>query len=289
MTRIGLQAMMLKDRFAEVGAYEALKAAREVGYTAFEISQIPMTPHNVAGMRRAREELGVDIAALTAMLTSRPGSPFESLATDLDKVIADARALGADKIRIPMLSFDAVGSRDGVVAFARQCEEIAKRLEDVGISLAYHNHHIDFVTFDRSRQIDIILEESPRLEFELDVHWSYRGGVDPLEMLRRYGARVTLLHLRDYRVGHVPQSALAAAARGDIAEFYAGFIGVVQDSEVGEGSLDFRAIVDTAVAGGVQWMFVEQEDLFGRDPLACAETSLRNLTRLGYGDLCARP
>ena len=43
-TKIGVQAMMLKEKFEEIGTFETLKQVSELGYKAVEISKIPMTP-----------------------------------------------------------------------------------------------------------------------------------------------------------------------------------------------------------------------------------------------------
>lgn len=42
--KIGVQAMMLKEKFEELGAYDTLKKVSELGYHSIEISQIPMNP-----------------------------------------------------------------------------------------------------------------------------------------------------------------------------------------------------------------------------------------------------
>jgi sugar phosphate isomerase/epimerase len=67
--------MMLKDSFAEKGAFETLRKVSSIGYHAVEISQIPMTAENVADLDRARNELGMDIAALSVTLEAPKGYP----------------------------------------------------------------------------------------------------------------------------------------------------------------------------------------------------------------------
>ena len=49
---IGIQMSTIKQKIDELGAYGTLKACAELGYHCVEISQIPMTPENVAGMKR---------------------------------------------------------------------------------------------------------------------------------------------------------------------------------------------------------------------------------------------
>ena len=70
----------IKDKIAELGAYGTLKACAELGYHCVEVSQIPMTEENVAGMKKACEEFGIKIAALSAaMEPMMPGMPGEYL------------------------------------------------------------------------------------------------------------------------------------------------------------------------------------------------------------------
>ncbi|QKJ18177.1 sugar phosphate isomerase/epimerase family protein [Microbacterium hominis] len=289
MTRIGVQAMMLKESFATDGVFETLKQVSEIGYSAFEISQVPMTPENVDELDRARQELGVEMAALSAMLTAPPGMTAESLTDDFDKIVADCRRLDATKLRIGMLPFDAMASLDRVRAFCDATEEIAGRLADHGIGLYYHNHHIEFAKYDGRYMLDIIADRAPSVGLEIDVHWVQRGGLDPVSTLRKYGERVTMVHLKDYRIGQLPPSAFEALGKGDFPGFMAAFTGVVQFAEVGEGNLDFAGIIEESKAIGAEYLLVEQDDLYGRTPLECLQTSYDNLVALGYADLFGAP
>ena len=73
--KIGVQAMMLKEKFEEIGTFETLKQVSELGYNAVEISQVPMTPENVAEIKKAKDELGMEIASLSCVV-SNEGSNF---------------------------------------------------------------------------------------------------------------------------------------------------------------------------------------------------------------------
>jgi sugar phosphate isomerase/epimerase len=65
----------------------------------------------------------------------------------------------------------------------------------------------------------------------------------------------------------------------------AAFTGIVQFAEVGEGNLDFKAIIDQALSSGAKYLLIEQDDQYGRSPFDCLATSRENLVRLGYSDL----
>jgi hypothetical protein len=71
--------MMLRESFADIGAFETLRKVSAIGYNAGEISQILMTREYVAELDRARSELGMDIASLSVNVEGRKGMPVESL------------------------------------------------------------------------------------------------------------------------------------------------------------------------------------------------------------------
>jgi sugar phosphate isomerase/epimerase len=282
---IGVQAMMLKDSFSELGAFETLRKVSAIGYNAVEISQIPMTPDNVAELDRSRTELGMDIAALSVMLEKPQGRPGDSLREDFDKIVDDAKTLGSNLLRIGMLPFPAMKSIDAVVDFAREANGYAERLQEHGIGLYYHNHHIEFAKFDGKYMLDIIAENSPAMGMEIDVHWVQRGGLDPVRTLAKYAGRTAMVHLKDYRIGELPESAFGLLESGDVAGFMAEFKDVVQFAEVGEGNLDFPAIIPAAQAAGAQYLLVEQDQLYGRTVWDALQTSYDNLVAMGHVNL----
>jgi sugar phosphate isomerase/epimerase len=285
MTTIGVQAMMLKDSFAEVGAFETLRKVSAIGYNAVEISQIPMTPENVDELDRSRSELGMDIAALSVAMEMPKGMPGDSLKDHFEKIVDDAKRLDAKLLRIGMLPFAAMKSLDAVIDFATQANEYAERLQEHGIGLYYHNHHIEFAKFDGKYMLDIIAENSPAMGMEIDVHWVQRGGLDPVRTLEKYEGRTAMVHLKDYRIGQLPEESFGLLDSGDIMGFMTEFKNVVQFAEVGEGNLDFASIIPAAQAAGAEYLLVEQDELYGRTVWEALQTSYDNLIALGQSEL----
>lgn len=285
VAKIGVQAMMLKDSFTEVGAFETLRKVSDIGYNAVEISQIPMTPENVAELDRSRGELGMDIAALSVMMETPKGRPGDSLAEHFDKIVDDAKRLDSKLLRIGMLPFSAMTSIGAVIDFAKQANEYAERLQEQGLGLYYHNHHIEFAKFDGKFMLDIIADNSPAMGMEIDVHWVQRGGLDPVRTLEKYAGRTAMVHLKDYRIGEMPESSFGLLDSGDIAGFMTEFKNVVQFAEVGEGNLDFASIIPAAQAAGAEYLLVEQDELYGRTVWEALQTSYDNLIALGQSEL----
>lgn len=281
--KIGVQAMMLKEKFSELGAYETLKKLSELGFNAVEISQISMTPENVAEIKRASDDFGMDIASLSCNVEA--GSSNDDLETNFDKIVADCRALDVDLLRIGMLPFPNMRNLDTVLEFTNEINKYAARLKEEGINLYYHNHHVEFRKYDGKFLLDIIAEECPDIGFEIDVHWVQRGGANPVDILDKYAGKTELVHLKDYRVGAIPDDAFEALDAGDTAAFYTAFTNVIEFAELGQGSMDFKPIIEKALATNVRYLLIEQDMLYGRDPFDCLADSRDHLIELGYKDL----
>ncbi|MDQ8705400.1 TIM barrel protein [Streptomyces sp. LHD-70] len=282
MPKIGVQMMMLKNKVEETGPYEVLRRLQKSGFSAVEVSQIAMTPENVAEMRRAKDELGTDFGALSAGLG---GGPNDSLLEDFGKIVKDTKTLGSSRLRIGMMPFSAMASHEALLDFCRQAEEASARLADEDITLYYHNHHVEFAKRGGSTLLDIIRAEAPTMRLEIDVHWVQRGGKDPVRTLEKYAGLVDLVHLKDYRIGEMDPAAFEALQNGDLAAFMQAFTGVVEFGEVGEGNLEWTEILDQSLVSGAEYLLIEQDQQYGRDPYDCLKTSRDNLVALGYEHL----
>lgn len=285
MAKIGVQAMMLKDSFAQIGAFETLRKVSGLGYNAVEISQIPMDAKNVAELEQAQAELGMDVASLSVMMEKPVGRPGESLKDDFEKIIDDAKRLDTKLLRIGMMPYGAMRNLESVVEFAKETNGYAERLQDEGIQLYYHNHHIEFAKFDGKYLLDIINENSPAMGLEIDVHWVARGGLDPVRTLDKYAGHTAMVHLKDYRIGMMPEEAFGLLDSGDMEGFMSAFRDIVQFAEVGEGNLDFPSIIEHSLAAGAKYLLVEQDQLYGRTVWQALETSHRNLVSMGFANL----
>lgn len=285
MAKIGVQAMMLMQGFAQDGAFETLRKVSAIGYHAVEISQIPMSAEIVGELDRARTELGMDMAALSVAVDLPAGRPGDTLKKDFTKIVDDANRLGSRFLRIGILPFPALKSVNAVIDFAKEANEYAEQLKEHGIGLYYHNHHVDFAKFDGKYMLDIIADNSPAMGLELDVHWVQRGGHDPVRTIEKYADRAAMIHLKDYRVGEVPESAFAKLAAGDPEGFRREFRNVIEFAEVGEGNLDFPGIIAASQATGAEYLLVEQDELYGRTVWEALQTSYDNLVAMGHSDL----
>src|SRR5437870_2072926 len=126
------------------------------------------------------------------------------------------------------------------------------------MQLCYHNHAFELDRFNGRTGLDILFgaADPDLVHAEIDMYWIQYGGGDPVEMVRRFAGRAPLIHLKD----------MAADGTRTFAE-------------VGEGIMDWPAILAASQSAGAQWYIVEQ-DTCRRSPFESIEISLRNLRRL---------
>ena len=90
-------------------------------------------------------------------------------------------------------------SAEGFHTAAKQFNDWAERVNDMGMQFAFHNHDYEFRKFDGVTGYDILLKETdPKLVYlEMDCYWITQAGYDPVQMLNRLGRRVRMLHIKD--------------------------------------------------------------------------------------------
>ncbi|MCM3725519.1 sugar phosphate isomerase/epimerase [Neobacillus cucumis] len=279
--KIGVQMFNLKEKIVELGAYETLRKLSELGFHYVEVTQIQMTEENVAELRRASVDFGIKIASISAPLDTMPGMPGESLTEDFDKIVNDCKTLDCNFIRIGMMPIQLMGHKDQVMEYISNAEAMAERLAEHGIELYYHNHHIEFEKYDGECLLDIMKNNTSKLGFELDVHWAQRGGENPINVINRFAGRVSLIHLKDYRIGNMNVS---EEDFKDMSKFMQKFTNIIEFAELGQGNLDIKGIIEAGIESGVQYFLIEQDDTYGRDPFDTLKDSGDYLRELGYGD-----
>jgi len=107
-----------------------------------------------------------------------------------------------------------------------------------GLKLGYHNHDFEFKPVGGVVLYDVLLKETdPALvDFELDLYWAVRAGLDPIKLIEAHPRRFTMWHIKDMDKAQ-PE----------------------HNTEVGAGSIDFKKIFQHAKTSGLKHIFMEQE------------------------------
>ena len=228
-----------------------LARIKEIGYDAFQISAIgPVDP----------VELGKVVAdsGMTCCITHMGWNRFKD---DLDGVIADHHAWGCKHTCIGILP-EEYNDLDGVSRFLEELAPIAEALAAEGLDFSYHNHSHELIQLeDGETWLGKLYRLAPHemLKAELDTYWIQHGGGDPAQWIRDNAGRVPVLHFKDFQMTSEGQ----------------------RFAPVGEGNLNWPAIVAAAQDAGTEYCVCEQDHCWGEDPFISVETSYRNMKAMG--------
>lgn len=213
------------DKVAEIG-YREVELHAFFGRTAAEVR----TVLNRAGLTAPARHVGLT-----------------DLRTRIDDVIADSTTLGCEWVVCSHI-VESERSLDGYRKVADDLNAMATACREAGISLAYHNHDFEFAPLEDTVPYDLLLDrcDSALVGMEIDLFWTKKGGVNPLEYFAQYPGRFPLCHVKDMSVD------------GDMIE-------------VGAGIIDFATIFEAAGLAGLERFFVEHDE--PADPLASITAS----------------
>lgn len=176
------------------------------------------------------------------------GTGYEPLMKDPQSVIDKAKVFGAKYVMVawiphPKDSFKLENAQQAVLDF----NAVGKTLKDNGITLCYHAHGYEFVPYKKGTLLDYLMENTnpEYVSFEMDVFWIHFGGGDPVGLLKKYGNRWKLMHLKDMRKG----------TRKDLT----GLTSPENDVPLGTGELDIPGILKQAKKIGIAHYFIEDE------------------------------
>jgi sugar phosphate isomerase/epimerase len=245
--KVALQMYTVREE-ADRDYRGALERVATMGYRCVEIGW--PTPFTAAEWQRTLKELNLQIVAAHV--------PLEQLETNTQNVADFHNAIGCTSLVCPFLPEARRKDREDYRQIARILNRVGMTCRDWGVQLHYHHHGFELQNLGRERGIDILVRRTDPafVKFELDTYWIKHCGEDPVEFIRGFAGRSELLHLKDMT--------------GDDRRTFA---------EVGEGILDFPAILDAAMRSEVKALVVEQ-DRCDRPPMDSAGISLRNLRAL---------
>ena len=161
-----MQTMVLHEAIEREGMYAAAKKTAEIGYHALEVSgHFPCTEETVTDLCRARDDFGMEIAALNAEFlagypSQRPPQPgFQPLRLEEDfgQVVDYCRRMGTKYVRYAGMPVAYLDTEEKVRAYCARAEEYACRLGDAGLTLCMHEHDDEFARIGGRTYYDLSL------------------------------------------------------------------------------------------------------------------------------------
>lgn len=229
---------------------ETFRKVRDIGYEAVQISAFgPVDPQDVKRM--------LDNNGLVCCITH---IGYDRLKDDLPAVIEEHKLWNCKHVAVGSMPKQFRDGVEGIRRFVAEANEIGRQLADAGLTFSYHNHSFEFARAGDTTMMDVLFSESdPRyVKAELDTYWVQHGGADPAAWVRRMKDRMPVVHLKDMTIQDNTQVM----------------------AEVGEGNMNWAAILDACKDANVEWYAVEQ-DICQRDPFESLAISYRNLKAMG--------
>lgn len=184
---------------------------------------------------------------------------LSALENDYAQTVAFNKSVGNSVIIVPWIEpEDRPDSTRGWIDYAKRLDAMGAKLRHDGIQLAYHNHNFEMKKYNGVTALEILMNHTSRnnLKLEMDAAWVSRGGQDPVRFLQKYPGRIYAIHAKDNA---------SIGIRDDEMNF----------APLGEGLLDWSAILPAAKANGVRWFIIEHDK--PKDAWSIITTSLKNL------------
>ena len=258
----GLALYTVRENMGE-DAKATLQKVADAGYAYIEAAGY--ADGKFYGMDPQDFKSYVESIGLTPVSTHMGGVTLENA----DQQIADTKAAGFEYFTIPvppmgMFTFDpenrTMGMKGTMEDFAEILTTIGKKCEAAGLKLLYHNHDFEYKNNeDGIKPIVYLLENTdPKyVNFQMDLYWVTRAEADPVSYFEKYPGRFKLWHVKDMD------------EEGKFAP-------------VGEGTIDFKRILDKKDISGMEKYFVEQDMTWDKKPLEVIKISHKGSKEIGF-------
>lgn len=155
------------------------------------------------------------------------------LKNNASEVIDEVAPTGVKYLVCASTDISSADAVKGSIEILNKAHELASK---AGLTLCYHNHDREFATVDGIVPYDLFLKDlHPNIKFELDLAWTSKAGIDPVELFKKHPGRFPLWHVKDFD-----------------KDFK-------QLQPVGKGVIDFKRIFAAADTAGLQHPFVEHD------------------------------
>lgn len=248
MGKIGIQLYSVRQA-ASKNFLQTVRNIADMGYEGIQFAGFFDTPSSE--LKKVMDEK--KIAAAGAHI------PFHMLE---DKQLAQTlqynEEIGNFFIICPVLP-EGYRSADGYKRAAERFNRIGEICKKEGFTFGYHNHHFEFERFHDTTGFELLFENTdPDLvKMELDCFWVTYAGLIPEDLMEKYQNRIVSLHVKDMTVKE----------------------GKKISTELGNGTLDIKGMLEIGDKFGVEWFTVEQEH-YDQDPMVSAKINADYLIKL---------
>jgi sugar phosphate isomerase/epimerase len=259
---IALQLYTIRDSM-EKDVPGSLKKVSDTGYKYVELADYKdgkfygMPP---ADFKKMVNDLGMEVLSSHASVNPRGVTDDEAR-----KIAEDHAKVGAKYCLQPWIDEADRKSIAGFQKMVAEWNKVGKIMKTAGIQYGYHNHNFEFATVEgKVPYFDVFLAEMDKdlLTMELDLFWTIKAGINPVDLFKKYPGRFQLFHMKDMYTKEAP------FYKTETSDF----------APVGEGVINFKEILAAKNIAGLKYMIVEQDSSKDGLQFDHIKTSITNLT-----------
>ena len=234
-SKVGLQLYSLRNQFLE-DIPRTYGMVRDWGFKYVEGGTI--SDISLEAQKKLLDQNGLELISLAVS--------YEELLNDPNKVIETAKYFESKYVIVGWIPHNAndIGF-DKIKRATDFFNKSGKLLKKEGLRLAYHTHGYEFQPYKNGTLFDYMVQRAIDFTFEMDVFWVKMGEEDPLALLKKYSNKISLLHLKDRKIG--TKSNNSGQVDGDT------------NVVLGSGDVGVKEIVDEAIKLRIEYLFVEDE------------------------------
>jgi sugar phosphate isomerase/epimerase len=165
-----------------------------------------------------------------------------------DSVAYRAKLLGAKYVMCAWIPHDhGVLSLENASKAVSDFNNMGRYMSQQGLIFCYHAHGYEFQPYQDGTLLDYIVKNTnpSYVSFEMDIFWIQFGGGDPVALLKKYGDRWKLIHLKDLRRGAVKDLTGQTSPENDVP--------------LGTGQIDIPGVLKESKRLGISHYFIEDE------------------------------
>jgi sugar phosphate isomerase/epimerase len=238
---------------------KVLRAIEQIGYREVELTMDNLDKVGSALKQTSLKPIGLHLDA----------NLFAHGQDKIQAALDSAKRRDVEYVVCPYVNPADRGGKDVVKKLGDTLNRAGEMAQKMGMRLCYHNHAFDFGPSGSGTLLDVLLQSTdPKfVNLELDIMWAKVAGVEPVSVLKKYGSRIWLLHLKNVAPG--------------TEQRFNETVPKTTFREVGNGAIDIPPVLAAAAQTNVKHYFVEQDQTPG-DPLDSLRQSYEYLAKLNY-------
>ena len=232
------------------------------GLDAIELMDSALTPDGaVERVRELSRRNGLPVLGTSWGANMWRSDQYDAITAEAATLVKSLAAVGGRTLGVSVGNARKPKTGEQFDAQAKALRKVMAICADHGVVLNLHNH--TYEVSNNEHDLRGTLERVPEVKLGPDLNWLLRGGVDPIDFIRRHGKRIVFAHLRDQKAdGKWPEA-------------------------MGEGAMDYaaigKALREVGFAGDVAIELAHERDFERTRPLRESLKMSRSYVRKTVG------